>query len=169
MNQKRKRGIFLNRSIFRKVAVFAAAILLPLAVGGLSALISASGMESYESLARPPFAPPAILFPIVWTVLYILMGISSAFVYESDSPVKRESLTVYLLQLTVNGLWSPIFFLWNARLIAFFWLLLLIAFICLMIYLFSKGSRIAAYLQIPYLIWCLFASVLNFSVWYLNK
>lgn len=161
-------GILLKRTKKNRIIVFVIAILIPLAVGGLSALISREGIETYATLVKPAFAPPAIVFPIVWTVLYVLMGVSSALVALSNDPRKGESLTVYALQLGVNFLWTPIFFLAQARLLAFFWLLLLILFVSLMIVLFARGSKIAARIQIPYLIWCVFAAALNFSVWQLN-
>lgn len=150
------------------IVVFVVSILIPLAVGGLSALISRNGMEAYEVLMKPLFAPSAVLFPIVWSVLYVLMGISSALVFLSSHCRKGEALTVYALQLAVNFLWSPIFFVARARFIAFLWLLLLIVFVVMMIALFARCSKVSAWLQVPYLIWCVFAALLNYCVWQLN-
>ncbi len=143
------------------------AILIPVAVGTLSALLS-GGTTIYSQINKPAISPPGIVFPIVWTILYILMGISSYLIYVSDSPYKSEALTVYALQLFFNFCWSIIFFGANRFLFAFLWLLVLIVLIAVMIYRFYKISPTAAYLQIPYLAWCLFAAYLNFMIYRLN-
>lgn len=143
------------------------AILIPLAVGSLSALLS-GGMNSYAVLNKPALSPPAILFPIVWSILYVLMGISSYIIATSDSPDKKKALSVYWLQLLFNFFWSIFFFRFSLYLFSFVWLLAMIALIIIMIYRFYKISPIAAYLQIPYLIWCIFAAYLNFMVYQLN-
>lgn len=143
------------------------AILIPLAVGTLSALLS-GGMNSYAVLNKPALSPPAILFPIVWSILYVLMGISSYIIAASDSPDKKKALSVYWLQLLFNFFWSIFFFRFSLYLFSFVWLLAMIALIIIMIYRFYKISPIAAYLQIPYLIWCIFAAYLNFMVYQLN-
>lgn len=143
------------------------AILIPLAVGSLSALLS-GGMNSYAVLNKPALSPPAILFPIVWSILYVLMGISSYIIAASDSPDKKKALSVYWLQLLFNFFWSIFFFRFSLYLFSFVWLLAMIALIIIMIYRFYKISPIAAYLQIPYLIWCIFAAYLNFMVYQLN-
>lgn len=143
------------------------AILIPLAVGSLSALLS-GGMNSYAVLNKPALSPPAILFPIVWSILYVLMGISSYIIAASDSPDKKKALSVYWLQLLFNFFWSVFFFRFSLYLFSFVWLLAMIALIIIMIYRFYKISPIAAYLQIPYLIWCIFAAYLNFMVYQLN-
>lgn len=143
------------------------AILIPLAVGSLSALLS-GGMNSYAVLNKPALSPPAILFPIVWSILYVLMGISSYIIAASNSPDKKKALSVYWLQLLFNFFWSVFFFRFSLYLFSFVWLLAMIALIIIMIYRFYKISPIAAYLQIPYLIWCIFAAYLNFMVYQLN-
>lgn len=142
------------------------AILIPLAIGSLSALFS--GNMSYASLNMPSFSPPAALFPIVWTILYILMGISSYLIYSSDHAGKKSALTTYALQLGFNFFWSILFFGFSQYLFAFVWLLVMILLIVVMIYQFNKISPVAAYLQIPYLLWCLFAAYLNYSIYLLN-
>lgn len=141
-------------------------ILIPLAIGALSALFS--GNMSYSGLNKPPLSPPPIVFPVVWTILYILMGISSYLVCTSDSPDKRKAIRVYTAQLFFNFFWSIIFFRFENYLLAFIWLLALIALIVLMIYRFYKIKPLAAYLQVPYLLWCIFAAYLNFMIYYLN-
>ena len=142
-------------------------ILIPLAVGSLSSLLSRS-MTTYSSINRPDFSPPSYVFPIVWTILYVLMGISSYIIYDSDSPAKGIALKIYMLQLFFNFCWSIIFFRFNLYLFALIWLVVLIALICLMIKEFYKISPLAAYLQIPYLLWCVFAALLNFFIYKMN-
>lgn len=143
------------------------AILIPIAVGTLSALFS--GRTSlYSTINKPPLSPPGLIFPIVWFILYILMGISSYIIYESDSPEKIEALNTYALQLFFNFWWSIIFFRFSLFLFAFLWLLALIFLISVMIYQFYRINRLSSYLQIPYLLWCLFAAYLNFMIYRLN-
>lgn len=142
------------------------AIFIPLAVGVLSSLLS--GSMAYSAFNKPSFSPPSYLFPIVWTVLYILMGISSYIIYSSNSPDKRKALTTYAIQLFFNFFWSILFFGLSQYLLAFVWLILLIVLIVVMIYQFYQIQPVAAYLQIPYLLWCLFAAYLNFTIYMLN-
>ncbi len=142
-------------------------ILIPLIVGGISSLISMPFMD-YGNLIQPPLAPPGWLFPIVWTILYILMGISFYLILESDSYDKDEAYIVYFLQLFVNGLWSIFFFVLKWRLFSSIWLVLLIVLIVIMIVRFYKINKTAGLLQIPYLLWCLFALYLNIGVYLLN-
>ncbi|WP_310602100.1 TspO/MBR family protein [Anaerosporobacter sp.] len=143
-------------------------ILIPIAIGALSALFS-GGMNTYSTINTPSFAPPSILFPIVWTILYVLMGISSYIIYTSDSPQKSKALFFYALQLFFNFWWSIIFFNFSMYLLAFIWLIVLIILIIIMIVQFYQISPIAAYLQIPYLLWCIFAAYLNYSIYLMNK
>lgn len=142
------------------------AILIPLAVGALSSLFS--GNMSDAAFNKPSFSPPSYLFPIVWTILYILMGISSYIIYSSNDLGKRKALTTYALQLVFNFFWSILFFGFSQYLFAFIWLIALIILIIIMIYQFYKISPLAAYLQIPYLLWCLFAAYLNYTIYTLN-
>ena len=148
------------------------AILIPLAVGGLSALATMGNMDLYSEIIQPPLSPPPLLFPIVWTVLYILMGISSGLIYNTDSaPLheRRSALYTYAISLFFNFFWSIIFFNMRAFLFAFLWLLVLLFLIALTIVKYYKINPIAAYLQIPYLLWVSFAGYLNFAIWVLNK
>ncbi len=142
-------------------------ILIPLAVGALSSLLS--GNMSYSEFNKPSFAPPSFLFPIVWTILYILMGISSYIIYSSNDARKEKALTTYKLQLMFNFFWSILFFGFSQYLFAFIWLMALIVLIVIMICQFYKISPFAAYLQIPYLLWCLFAAYLNYTIYTLNR
>ena len=145
----------------RNKSVFIISILIPLAVGSISALISGN-MSSYTALNKPAFSPPGYIFPIVWTILYILMGISSY------SPNKAKALLIYGIQLFFNFCWSILFFGFNLYLLAFIWLIALIFIIIIMIREFYAVTPLAAYLQIPYLIWCIFAAYLNLFLFIMN-
>ena len=137
-------------------------ILIPLTVGTMSALFSGN-MSSYSILNKPAFSPPGFIFPVVWTILYILMGASSYIVYFSNSSNKSKALLLYC-----NFCWSIIFFGLDLFLFAFIWLIALIFIIIIMIRQFLIVNPLSAYLQIPYLIWCIFAAYLNFSIFLLN-
>ena len=150
-----------------KINIFVKSILIPVLVGTLVGLVI-SGNIDYSSLQQPSFAPPAIVFPIVWTLLYILMGVSYG-ILQSNGLVDREVDSVYYYQLTVNALWSIFFFLLKWRLFSFFWIILLIFLVWKMIKEFYQRNRVAGLLQIPYLIWLLFAAILNLSIYFLNR
>lgn len=160
-------------SLFQKVKPYLIGILIPLAVGGLSTLLSGSlGDDFYSTINVPPFAPPAILFPIVWSILYILMGVSSTLVYlkkERAPIIARDGLVLYGASLVVNFFYS--IFLFRLRLFLFtsFWTLLLLVLVAAYIWKYARVSRPAAYLQIPYLIWTAFATYLTFAIYLLNK
>lgn len=146
------------------------------AVGALSGWLSRDGMKLYtETITQPPLSPPPILFPIVWGILYALMGISAARIYLSPpSPARSRGLNLFVMQLVLNFFWSLIFFNAQAFLLAFFWLLLLWLLVLWllvlgMILVFRKVDPLAGWLQIPYLLWLTFAAYLNLSVWYLNR
>ena len=143
---------------------------IAIAVGTLSGLLSMGGMEAYaESVTKPALTPPAWLFPVVWTILYTLMGISAARVWlMPDSPERSRGLNLYVAQLVVNFFWSLIFFNAAAYGFALLWLLLLIGLVFGMTLCFWKIDRLAALLQIPYILWLLFAAYLNAGIWRLN-
>ena len=145
-------------------------IAIPLAVGGLSALLTQSAMQKFNSLNQPPLAPPSWLFPVVWTVLFVLMGIASSLVYMADVPQeqKKSALTLYGVQLAMNFLWSIVFFNFGAYLFAFVWLLALLAVIIATAVKFRKISKPAAWMLIPYILWVCFAGYLNFAIYLLN-
>ena len=144
---------------------------IALLVGILSGLLSRGGMMAYElTVVKPALTPPGWLFPVVWTILYILMGISSAKVWLADnSPARSKGLNLYVMQLIVNFFWSLIFFNAQAFGLAVAWLILLWVLVFLMILQFYKVDRQAALLQIPYLIWLTIAGYLNIGVWLLNS
>ena len=142
-------------------------VLVALGVGGLSALITKNNMNIYSTIITPPLSPPGFLFPIVWTILYLLMGVSAALVYTAEKKW-NASLTVWCIQLGFNFFWSILFFYFKAFLISFIWLIGLLALIVTMIIMFNKHRKSASYLQIPYLLWVVFAGYLNFSIYLLN-
>ncbi len=143
-------------------------ILLSVGTGLLSSVLTGNFSSLYQDVNRPAFAPPAWLFPVAWSILYVLMGISAYIIGESDSNVKSSALAVYYVQLAVNFLWSPLFFVFKFYWFSFFWLLLLWVLVLVIIIKFFKINKSAAYLQIPYLIWLTFAAYLNLSVAILN-
>ena len=146
---------------------YTAWVLLSEAVGALSGWLSRNGIQAFsETAVQPPFSPPAIVFPIVWTALYGLMGISAARI--AAAPNRGKALNVFFAQLIVNFFWSPLFFSAQAYGFAFLWLFLLWVLILIMIVRFWKIDRTAAVLQIPYLLWLTLAAVLNYAVWQLN-
>ncbi len=145
----------------KKIWYIVISILIPVFIGFLGILLGGS-MSLFDNIKKPVFAPSAILFPMAWGILYILMGISSYLVYESDSEYKKTGLIFYAIQLIVNALWTMIF------LFAFIWLLLLLLLVLVMMYYFYKSSKLAFYLQIPYVLWLVFAAILNYSIYVLN-
>lgn len=143
-------------------------IIIPLAVGTLAGLLTREGMQDYNNVIKPSLSPPDWLFPIVWTILYTLMGISTYLIYNKDSNINKTSFIVYAFQLAINFIWPIFFFGFGAYLFAFIILIVLIILVIAMIFLFYKENIIAAKLQVPYLIWLLFAAYLNISVYLLN-
>ena len=156
----------------KKLQSFIISIVIPLSVGIISALLTQGNMNIYKEVVTPPLSPPSFLFPIVWTVLYILMGISAALIYTDNNALKRikdRALYTYAASLFVNFFWSIIFFNMRAFLFAFIWLLLLLFLIISTITQYKKINQTAAYLQIPYAAWVAFAGYLNFGIWFLNR
>lgn len=149
--------------------VYAAAIAIALAVGTVSGLVSMGGMKEFASLKQPPLSPPGWLFPVVWTILYVLMGISAARVYLANTLDTKPALIIWAVQLLVNALWTPIFFQLELRLVAFVWLLILLCLVVWMTGKFKKVDALAGNLQFSYIIWLLFAGYLNLSVFILNR
>ena len=141
---------------------------ISLGVAGLSALSTMNSMGLYQSLNRPPLSPPGWLFGVVWTILFVLMGLSAYLVWITDSEDKKPALRLYGIQLAVNFVWSILFFCLQAYWFAFLWLLLLWVLIIAMIIAFMKVSFPAGMLQIPYLLWVTFAGYLSLFVALLN-
>ena len=153
----------------KKIWTYAVSIAAALLVGSVSALLTSGSMDIYSTVETPPLSPPAILFPIVWTVLFTLMGISAARVYIADDYTWNSALTVYVIQLVANFLWSIFFFNGRYFLFSFIWLLLLWVLIAVMIKMFWQYDKAAALLQIPYLLWVTFAGYLNLGIYLLNR
>ena len=151
-----------------KLKTLIISLAISLGVGGLSSIITRESSEIYKNLNRPPLSPPSWVFPIVWTFLYILMGISSYIIYESNSNIKNKALTVYIIQLAVNFIWPILFFNLNMFLLSFIWIILLFVLILYTVVLFYEINPLAAYLQIPYILWIIFAGYLNLMVYILN-
>ena len=150
-----------------KIKIYAKSILIPVVVGGIIGIII-SGFIDYNSLQKPILSPPSILFPIMWTILYVLMGISYG-ILESNKLVDKKINIIYYLQLFVNAMWSILFFVLKLRLFSFIWILILDILVAIMIISFYKKNKVAGLLQIPYIIWIIFASYLNIATYILNK
>ena len=146
-------------------------IVLAEAVGALAGFLTREGTKLYaSSVAKPPLSPPALVFPVVWAVLYALMGIGAARVFLSPaSALRSRGLRLFLLQLAFNFVWSILFFNFEAFGLSFVWLVILWALILMMTVTFGRIDRPAALLQIPYLLWVAFAGYLNLGVWLLNR
>ena len=143
---------------------------IPLAVGEISALLTKDSMETFAALNQPPLSPPGWLFPVVWTILFLLMGIASYLVLCSDQPMYavKRALWLYGIQLAVNFFWSIFFFNLALYLFSFLWLILLWILILITTVQFYKISHAAGYLMIPYFVWVSFAGYLNFGIYLLN-
>ncbi len=150
-----------------KLKTYVKSILLPVIVGGIVGFLISGSMD-YNSLQKPFLSPPSLVFPIVWTILYILMGVSYGRLKEK-ALVDNNISFIYYLQLVVNALWPIFFFVFKWRLFSFFWILLLVVLVILMAIKFYKKDKIAGLLQVPYVIWTVFATYLNFGIYLLNK
>ena len=156
----------MNKS---KIKTYSFSVLLTLAVGALSALLTSGGMERYKLIEKPPLTPPDILFPVVWTILYVLMGVGMARVFmKSEGKTKSRNVIIYSLQLYFNFMWSVLFFVFQAYGFSFIWLIALWVLIILMIYSFYQTDKLAAVLQLSYFIWVTFAGYLNFVIYLMN-
>ncbi len=156
----------------KKFFTFLLSIVISLSVGFFSGFLSRNGTAVYNATAiKPPLSPPPVVFPIVWTILFVLMGISYALVITNNKATqdaKFVSTAFYILNLCINFLWPVWFFVFNLYWFAFIWLLLLLVTVIVMTLIFSVTSKWAAFLQIPYILWLLFAAYLNAAVAILN-
>ena len=150
-----------------KVKTYLLSILVPLVSGALVGLLTSGSMD-YASLEKPPLAPPSILFPIAWSVLYLLMGISHGILKVNDLSDSYTEIPYYA-QLIVNLLWPVLFFVFKWRLPAFIWIVTLDILVITMAVRFYRKNKLAGLLQIPYMIWVLFASYLNLALFLLNR
>lgn len=158
----------MGDKVGKKTKAYIISIIIALAAGGLSSIFAFNAMEEYELLKQPPLAPPSWVFPVVWTILFVLMGISVAKVYLLDTEDTPSAIRLYIIQLIVNIIWTPLYFTLELRLAAFIWIILLLALVILMVIRFHKIDKTAAYLQIPYIIWLVFAAYLNLGTYILN-
>ena len=150
-----------------KIIIYIKAILLPVLIGALVGIITSGSMD-YNMLQKPPLAPPGAVFPIVWTILYILMGISYG-ILKVNNQTDEEIDWIYYIQLAINALWSIIFFNFKWRLFAFIWIILLAVAVISMIRKFYEKNKISGLLQLPYILWVIFATYLNFGFYILNR
>lgn len=150
-----------------KLKTYAKSILLPVVLGGIVGILI-SGFIDYDSLQKPFLAPPSLAFPIVWTILYILMGISYGRLKEK-SLIDKEISSIYYLQLGVNLLWPIFFFILKWRLFSLIWIILLAVLVGIMIIRFYRKDKLAGLLQIPYILWTVFATYLNLGIYLLNR
>ncbi len=155
----------------KKVFSFVFMLFIPLGVGFVASKLAPESGQIYSTLTLPPLAPPGYVFGIVWTVIYVLMGISAYLVTQENvhSVQKRKALVLYFLQLTINFFWTFFFFTIGLRLFALLWLVLLLSVLAYCMQVFRKISRSAFLLLLPYFIWGLFAAYLNLGIYILNS
>lgn len=145
-------------------------IVITIVIGNLPSIFIFNEISSvYDLINKPPLSPPGILFPIIWLILYILMGISYYIVIKKGEKYSGEVKLIYFLQLIINALWTPIFFYFKQYFLAFTWILMIIVLVIFMITKFYKIDKKAAYLQLPYIVWLIYAAYLNFGVFVLNS
>ena len=142
-------------------------ILIPNVLGFLGSLIG-NVQNGFEGITKPSFTPPALVFPIAWTILYILMGVSTYIIYESNSKEKTKSLVIYGIQLILNASWTFFFFNLNWFFFSFILVIIILILVIIMIYKFYNINKTAAYLQLPYVLWLIFAAILSYNVYLLN-
>lgn len=158
----------------KKIVTIVVAILIPLIVGGISAALTSNAMSTFGELNQPPLSPPGWLFPIAWTILYVLMGISSYLIFTNDCTdaskrmARKSALIFYVIQLIFNFCWSLLFFGAELRYIAFVWLIVMWVLIVITMIQTGKVNKVAMYLLIPYICWTTFAGYLNVMVAVLN-
>lgn len=151
----------------KKIITFVKPILITVIIGGISGIITSRFID-YETLKQPPLSPPSILFPIVWTILYILMGVSYG-ILKNDGKIDKEINMIYATQLFTNVTWPIIFFVFKWRFLAIIWILVLLVLIIYMAIKFYRKNKSAGLLQIPYILWTIFATYLTIGVYVLNN
>ena len=157
------------RNIWQEKKTYVFFIILCETVGVISGLLSMMGMRGFDDVMQSELTPPGIVFPIVWFVLYALMGIGAARIRLAEESLEQvKALLIFSLQLAVNFFWSLIFFDLQAFQFAFWWLVILWVLIILMITAYHKVDKLAAYIQIPYLLWVTFAGYLTYMTWMMN-
>ena len=151
-----------------KIKSLLVSIAIPLVVGGLSSLITGDGFKNYSEVTQPALSPPSWLFPIVWTLIYIMMGIAAYLIYESGHESSKKALTLYVIQLAINFIWPIFFFGFDAYLFAFILIIILWIFVLITTISFYKINKTSGILMIPYVLWLTFAAYLNLGVYLLN-
>ena len=160
----RKRCIFII-----KLKSLIKSLIIPWIVGGLASFLTRNSMSVYGSINLPPLAPPSWLFPIAWGLLYTLMGVSSYIVFDDKPEEQPKARKIYIFQLIVNFLWPILFFNFRAFFLALLCLIILLISVIYMTVEFYKIKPIAAYLQVPYIMWLMFATYLNLGMFLLNN
>ena len=140
-------------------------LLLPIIGGSIIGFLIKDYID-YKELIKPPLSPPSIFFPIAWTIIYILLGISY-FIYRKNN-YNKKTIRIYYIQLFFNFLWSIIFFIFKLRFISIIWILILDILLILLMKSFYKEQKISTYLLIPYILWIIFATYLNIGIYLLN-
>lgn len=154
--------------MFKKYMPYIVSVLISLGIGGLSAFLTKDSMPIYSAINRPAFSPPPELFPIVWTVLFVLMGIAAGMIWCSNGRQLDFALLFYGAQLVFNFCWTLIFFNFRAYFAAFIWLCLLLVLIGITMIKFFRIKSTAGWLLLSYFAWVCFAGYLNFMIWRLN-
>ena len=154
--------------MLKKFLPYIFSVALSLGIGGFSAFLTKNSMPIYSAINRPKLSPPPELFPIVWSVLFVLMGIAAALIWCSNGSQLNSALLFYGTQLVFNFCWSLIFFNFREYFAAFIWLIVLLVLIIITTIKFFKINKFAGWLMIPYITWVSFAGYLNFMIWVLN-
>lgn len=137
-------------------------------VGTFFSFFTMNSMDTFKELSKP-INVPGVLFPIVWSILYLLMSISCYLIVQSNDKDKKEGIILYAIQLVINSLWTLIFFGLGAYLLSFIWIIILLIVVIIMMAKFYNINKIAMYINIPYVLWLLFAAYLNLGIYLLNK
>lgn len=137
-------------------------------VGTFFSFFTMNSMDTFKDLSKP-INVPGVLFPIVWSILYLLMSISCYLIVQSNDKDKKEGIILYAIQLVINSLWTLIFFGLGAYLLSFIWIIILLIVVIIMMAKFYNINKIAMYINIPYVLWLLFAAYLNLGIYLLNK
>lgn len=154
--------------MLKKIFPYIFSVFISVGTGGLSAFLTKDSMSIYSEIIRPPLSPPGGIFPAVWSILFVLMGIAAGAVWCSNGRKLDSALLFYGAQLVFNFCWSIIFFSFREFFIAFVWLLILLMLIGITALKFYKINRTSGLLMLPYFLWVLFAGYLNFMIWQLN-
>lgn len=141
-------------------------LFFPIVIGSVIGFIINKYID-YSTLVKPPLSPPKLLFPIMWSIIYLLLGISY-YLYKKNNIDNKEINYIYYLQLIVNYLWSIIFFVWKLRFVAIIWIILLFLLVIILYKKYINKYKLSAYLLIPYIIWCIYATYLAIGIYLLN-